>query len=127
MPGRGPPDADAFTRRGSRCEGQDRSEPPHAAADRRDPVPLEGVSGFYEGEVRAWLEVQEIQRGKAVWGSALGLAEARVEIERGAVSFTVSIGVTDCAPDAPIEDHLERADKALYRAKNEGRDRVVQA
>ncbi len=55
------------------------------------------------------------------------LAEVRVETEQGAVSFTVSIGVTDCPPEAPIEDHLERADKALYRAKSEGRNRVVQA
>ena len=55
------------------------------------------------------------------------LAETRVETEQGAVSFTVSIGVTDCPPEAPIEDHLERADKALYRAKSEGRNRVVQA
>ncbi|SME88562.1 diguanylate cyclase (GGDEF) domain-containing protein [Tistlia consotensis] len=37
---------------------------------------------------------------------------------------TVSIGLTLLDPDVPVEQSIERADKALYRAKSEGRNRV---
>ena len=44
----------------------------------------------------------------------------------GAVTVTVSIGVA-CSesPDESPNDVLKKADEALYRAKNEGRNRVV--
>jgi len=43
----------------------------------------------------------------------------------GPAAFTVSIGVTQMLPvEEMLDDALRRADKALYRAKNTGRDRV---
>lgn len=40
---------------------------------------------------------------------------------------TVSIGVVEAGSGEPLPTVLERADKALYRAKSEGRSRVVRA
>ena len=42
------------------------------------------------------------------------------------VSVSVGVAVAD-GPDEPIEELLEIADRALYRAKRAGRDRVVAA
>lgn len=44
-----------------------------------------------------------------------------------AVSVTISVGVAHAAPLETLEGLLARADAALYRAKAEGRDRVVLA
>ncbi|MGY0195231.1 GGDEF domain-containing protein [Leptothrix sp. BB-4] len=41
--------------------------------------------------------------------------------------LTVSIGVAVCLPDDDLDSLLLRADQALYRAKSEGRNRVVVA
>lgn len=54
---------------------------------------------------------------------------ARVEAQpcqtaRGPVSLSVSIGVTLCVPDEAPEAALGRADRAMYRAKGAGRNRV---
>lgn len=52
-------------------------------------------------------------------------AESRMETRSGSLSITVSIGVT-CADDKnTVDEILAAADAALYRAKNEGRNRVV--
>jgi len=40
------------------------------------------------------------------------------------LSITCSFGVAQVDPDATVEETVKRADQALYRAKNEGRDRV---
>lgn len=39
-------------------------------------------------------------------------------------TITVSIGVAEKAPDEGVERTIERADRALYRAKEDGRDRI---
>lgn len=48
------------------------------------------------------------------------------ERKKGPVRFTVSIGVATFRPeDITVDDVLRRADKALYRAKDAGRNKVV--
>lgn len=41
--------------------------------------------------------------------------------------LSLSVGIAEVYGDETVEDWLRRADRALYRAKHEGRDRVVQA
>jgi len=41
------------------------------------------------------------------------------------ISFTLSAGLTESHPRESLEQTLERADKLLYKAKHEGRNRVV--
>ncbi len=43
------------------------------------------------------------------------------------VHYTISIGVALAAPDEPVVAAIQRADRALYQAKHEGRDRWVLA
>ena len=52
-----------------------------------------------------------------------------IRLEREGTSFglTVSIGIAELGPDEKAERWLERSDRALYQAKNAGRDRVVAA
>ncbi|MBE2295387.1 MAG: GGDEF domain-containing protein [Phycisphaerales bacterium] len=54
------------------------------------------------------------------------VAESPVCTEEGEIRFTISIGVTLFLPaDTRIDSILARADRALYRAKEAGRDQVV--
>ncbi len=56
------------------------------------------------------------------------VANLALELPTGIVRMTVSIGVTECDVwTETLADSLARADEALYRAKAEGRDRVVMA
>ena len=52
-----------------------------------------------------------------------------IRLEREGTSFglTVSIGIAELGVEENAEDWLARADRALYKAKNNGRDRVVAA
>jgi diguanylate cyclase (GGDEF)-like protein len=53
------------------------------------------------------------------------VAESKMATRSGELSVTVSIGVACGAVGSTVDELLEAADAALYRAKNEGRNRVV--
>lgn len=63
----------------------------------------------------------------------VGLEDARVAVERlrstlephAGVRFTFSAGLTQGRPGEPLSEVMERADRALYRAKGLGRNRTV--
>jgi diguanylate cyclase (GGDEF)-like protein len=78
-------------------------------------------------EFCALLPETDLESGRQV---AERLREATAKLpfatERGAFSVTVSIGLTTIARfDMEVDQVLERADKALYNAKRDGRDRVA--
>ena len=57
-----------------------------------------------------------------------GVGAMKIDLAVGALQFTISAGVaTYCDADADFDALLDRADQALYRAKRDGRNRVVMA
>jgi diguanylate cyclase (GGDEF)-like protein len=55
----------------------------------------------------------------------LEVVEACRQVREAPVALTLSIGVAEARPDDTVAALLERADAAMYRAKGEGRNRVV--
>ncbi|MFO7952464.1 MAG: histidine kinase N-terminal 7TM domain-containing protein [Bacillota bacterium] len=54
------------------------------------------------------------------------IADTPVYYEERKIFFTVSVGIAACSPETEnVEDLLRAADKALYRAKDEGRNRTI--
>jgi len=50
--------------------------------------------------------------------------EVVLEVEGATIRFTVSLGLSILLPDGSLEGALGDADRALYRAKHEGRNRI---
>jgi diguanylate cyclase (GGDEF)-like protein len=64
----------------------------------------------------------------ALYGRFLeAVAENPIPTQAGDISITISIGVATCRPDDKMDALLTDADMALYKAKNEGRNRVCLA
>ena len=75
------------------------------------------------GEEFAWIMPEADLDGAAA--AAERAAEAVRSAGFGVVGrVTVSVGVAEAGPDRSLEDVMLRADRALYRAKRDGRDRV---
>ena len=55
----------------------------------------------------------------------LGVAAAPIKMTDASAEVTVSLGVAQATPVNKLEKAIASADKALYRAKHEGRNRVV--
>jgi two-component system, cell cycle response regulator len=76
-----------------------------------------------------FLVITPMKAGKN-WISVYGrlcakIAESKISTRSGMLSITVSIGVVCAGVDSTVDEILEATDKAMYRAKNEGRNRVV--
>lgn len=56
-----------------------------------------------------------------------GVSEKKIATRSGDLSITVSIGVARAVAGSTVDELLGMADTALYRAKEEGRNRVVHA
>jgi diguanylate cyclase (GGDEF)-like protein len=56
-----------------------------------------------------------------------GVAASGLGREKGGEALTISLGLAQHEPGEPVEETLARADRALYRAKQAGRNRVEAA
>lgn len=54
-----------------------------------------------------------------------GIMKTNFLTDSGGISITTSIGVCEAKPSESLNTLIERADAALYRAKNSGRNRVI--
>ena len=69
------------------------------------------------GEQRPVLQLAELLRS--------AIASTRLNAPHHLLRITASIGVAMIDPDEDIHDAIRRADRALYRAKEQGRNRVI--
>ena len=83
------------------------------------------LARFGGEEFVAVLRRCDVNRGRRV-AEALrhNVASAEFETVNGAVLVTISVGVAQWAAQESLEDVIARADRALYGAKQSGRDRV---
>ena len=59
--------------------------------------------------------------------AAIAAQRVRDGIEGDGLRVTASFGVVALDAELPVEEALDRADKAMYRAKSAGRNRVESA
>jgi diguanylate cyclase (GGDEF)-like protein len=83
------------------------------------------VTRYGGEEFAVLLPVQSLEEARAVAERLRKAFEAEVvEFEGARIGVTISVGLAMMTPDELLEDALKRADEALYRAKNGGRNRV---
>jgi diguanylate cyclase len=87
------------------------------------------VAARWGGEEFVILLPETSGEGAIALAEQIRAAFCRAKIRRGdgqqlADSVTISLGVAVVAPRETLEQAIERADRALYRAKNEGRNCV---
>lgn len=77
-------------------------------------------------EFLVWFPGTDLETGHvAIEGLRKGITMARFDIGDGAqLQMTASCGLTLLDPDVPVEQSIARADRALYRAKELGRDQT---
>jgi diguanylate cyclase (GGDEF)-like protein len=105
----------------------------HAEGDRV----LEAIVGLVSGRFRrldavfrAGGEEFVVLLAGAHFAAAFGVADELRTIVHGAAllpqwPLSISIGVAELAPEQSVEEWLQEADDALYRAKRAGRNRVA--
>jgi len=86
------------------------------------------VARYGGDELAVVLRETNVRDGQTLADRLLRAVRA-VRMEREGTSFglTVSIGIAELRADEAPDKWLERSDRALYQAKNAGRDRVVVA
>jgi diguanylate cyclase (GGDEF)-like protein len=73
-------------------------------------------------------EVDLIAGGLALERVRSALEKMPIKLDDGrSISVTASFGLVTSTPNSTIDTLMEQADKALYRAKNGGRNRIVSA
>jgi diguanylate cyclase (GGDEF)-like protein/PAS domain S-box-containing protein len=69
--------------------------------------------------------VRDLADAKALTARMVEAARLPVPVWGGSLSMSVSAGVTLAEPDETVEQVVARADRAMYLAKERGRDQVV--
>ncbi len=83
------------------------------------------VTRYGGEEFAVLLPVASLEEARAVAERLRRAFEADVvEFEDARIAVTISVGLAMMAADETLDDALRRADAALYRAKNGGRNRV---
>lgn len=83
------------------------------------------IIGRFEGEEFCLLlkNVDKAEAVKFFVRLCFKIAKSTINTDKGVINYTVSIGVT-FSNDGDIEEMINEADMALYRAKNAGKNRV---
>ncbi|WP_323014453.1 diguanylate cyclase [Devosia sp.] len=101
----------------------------HFAAILRENMRPEDTAARIGGEeFCAILPAMTLERAKAVAEAVRASFESRpAPLESGAISATTSVGVATCGAEETFSSVLNRADNALYKAKDSGRNTVTTA